>query len=95
MWHVGQRVVCVKEFPLKTLRENIPVNKGTVYTIRDIISHQQQIGLKFYEIINKKQNTTEGYVERSYHEKNFKPLDEKRIDIFRAMLKDVKETEKV
>lgn len=96
MWHIGQRVVCIDDvFDERFVRiaDGLPI-KGMVYTIRTIREIDGEIGFLLHEIKNKEFQFLNAYGEQGFLSKRFKPLDEKRIDIFRAMLKS-KEKEKV
>lgn len=100
MWHIGQRVVCVDDSGIDSRVLNKPI-KNKIYTIRTVDDNGfNKLGLRLVEIKN-----NAGLVvspkngihidEVCFKESRFKPIDEKRIDIFRAMLVTKKETEKV
>lgn len=91
MWHIGQRVVCVDDKGVQPIVK--PLIKGRIYTIREITNYSTG-GFRLHEIHNEPCSTTHGFLEVSYKARRFRPIDEKRIDIFRAMLKN-KEKEKV
>lgn len=94
MWHIGQRVVCVDD---SKSTHATKVFKGNIYTIREFVIRpiSKKYGIRLQEISNDKVHVLGfGFVEPAYCENRFRPLDEKRIDIFRAMLKN-KEKEKV
>lgn len=93
MWRIGQRVVCIHHYQDDG---DINPSKGGVYTIREVELHEPThiYGLLFEEITNHKRLFLNGWHEQNFSEIRFKPLDEKRIDIFRAMLKN-KEKETV
>lgn len=95
MWHIGQRVVCVDDSNWDDSKVNRPI-KGIVYTIRSIESFELENVFAFLlnEVINQPEQYRNGYSEKFFKEHRFRPIDEKRIDMFRAMLKN-KEKEKV
>lgn len=82
----GMRVVCVSESYQATSmpdeRDAIP-RKGQVYTVRGL----HRLGnLWLVEIRNKRRGWSTGRHEYAFHPSRFKPLDERRLDIFRAIL---------
>ena len=91
-WHVGQRVVCVSDFVDKKddIYTTIYPTKGQILTIRSVdIEGDEEIGLRFEEIVNKKEYWNRGYLEASFIDHRFRPLDETRLDQFRVHLKTV------
>lgn len=96
MWHIGQRVVCVDDKGFNEKGLIYPI-KGKVYTIREVKYYPDGdfYSFRLEEIVNQPKEYKQGYGEKAFREFRFKPLDEKRLDIFRAMLVTKKETEKV
>lgn len=93
MWHVGQRVVCVDDLFEDIYDEETP-KRGVVYTIRGIkFWTVDKLSFTLEEITNPLKLYKEGVSEKHFRETRFKPIDEKRLDIFREML-TVKEREK-
>lgn len=95
-FHVGQRVVCVvvcdhwgglrRSFP----EVSLPV-VGTVYTLRDVFaeprcSQSGEVLVRLAELVNPPSKTNIGPYEAAFSSECFRPLDERRLDIFRAML---------
>lgn len=92
MWHVGQRVVCVDDSNWSDDHIKHPI-KGRIYTIREIDTIGGIDGFWLEEIINPIKTYCDGVCEAGFKRERFKPLDEKRLDIFREML-TVKKREK-
>jgi len=69
--------------------------KGPVYTIRDIKTYDNCIGIRLKEIINTPRQYRRGFNECSFVTKHFRPLDSKAISIFRKIAQDVTEGRKV
>lgn len=87
----GQRVVAIRAV-CPSSGDN-PIVKGRVYTIRKIgLSWRSQTPVLFFaEIINRPYKTPRGWEEFGYRATHFKPLDEKRLDVFRSLLVPTKE----
>lgn len=89
---VGQRVVCIDDSFLSSVDTYLKkigyVNpkKYDILTIREIRSDAKAIGILFKEIRNPAVSTTGGFIEVAFRSERFKPLDESRLDVFRAML---------
>lgn len=89
---VGQRVVCINDrwggpdVRLLQAEGYIFPKKHNIYTIREIRPDSKNIGLLFEEIPNSVVHTVGGILEVGFIADRFKPLDESRLDIFRAML---------
>jgi hypothetical protein len=88
--YVGQRVVCITDdweqaesYPSWGI---IPPTKSTVYTIRSIASHGTRIGLYLKELVNPVIMTSHGMNEVCFIARNFKPVDESKLDQFRKHL---------
>lgn len=92
MFEIGQRVVCVayrgEDRPSNVGVENRP-RIGGVYTIRDIgQDSKERLGVWLEEVVNRPVPTLVGLRERGFFIQCFRALDERRLDIFRAMLTD-------
>lgn len=88
-FHVGQRVVCIKEGGWSHAEpgERHP-QKGEVLTIRNIDLCPDGTFLQFAEIVNPQTRVDfDGLpAEAQYWSERFRPIDERRLDIFRALL---------
>lgn len=91
-FHVGQRVVCVKSgrHHIVGVWDKVP-EKGIIYTIRGIMPAAEigaeTDGLYLVEIVNPEIMTEDGgWVEMPFASGRFRPLDESRLDQFRAHL---------
>lgn len=82
-FRVGQKVVCVKEFPHGVWADCKPPRENRVYTIRAIRNCTIAWGVEFllFEIVNAKRMTVAGYGEPSYHQERFRPVVEGGTDI--------------
>lgn len=83
-FHVGQRVVCVEAHWWPNCAQ--PPVKGRVYTVRNIPLDPptNTLGLRFEELFNPHVDALGG--EWGFKAHYFRPLDERRLDVFRAML---------
>ena len=95
MFHVGQRVVCIREsvgtFFDRMRRDGfIYPSKGCVYTIRCIGPGNMEI-LLLEEIINR--IPIGDRFEPGYHKKNFRPVKDTSIEVFRKLLAPMPERE--
>lgn len=91
---VGQRVVCIRDVGLLN-KEHVKrlieiggdvIVKYDIYTIREIRSDDSEVVFLLKELKNPVVYTLKGYLEQAFSANYFKPLDESRLDIFRAML---------
>lgn len=94
-FHVGQPIVCVRACPdgcgLGT--EALP-KVGTVYTVReaDVCRYSGVVCVLLVEIVNPvalywlSHLGVHVHCEPAFNGNQFRPLDEKRLDVFRAML---------
>lgn len=81
---VGMRVVCINDQPRHWEEDGyIYPNKGHIYTIRQVVFDNLKTGLLLVEIHNP---TLNGDGEAYFNCRNFRPLDERRLDIFRSIL---------
>lgn len=83
---VGQRVVCIND---DWRGGNGTVNrpkKNDILTIRRIYCYNGAVGFVFKELINPPVHAVVGFVEQMFMATQFKPLNESRLDIFRAMM---------
>lgn len=92
MFHIGQRVVCIKQGPWVPLKydERAPAYGG-VYTIRFIGSYPEYggiLGLKFEEIVNPSLRYQMGFIECEFDAAHFRPVIKRKTDIsvFQRML---------
>ncbi len=92
MFHVGQKVVCIKkgEWNNGWGCEIVPVYGG-IYTIRQIRFREIETGcdgLLLNEIINSPMKYANGFHEASFAVHQFRPLQERKtsIEIFERML---------
>lgn len=89
-FHVGQRVVCV-DATARDCRAWTPdeaLEKGIVYTIARVFSHPCGEIDEFVELVERRRSEfcKEYWGHRGYSIYRFRPLDERRLDIFREML---------
>lgn len=95
MFHIGQRVACIADYAgcdprtEPVLGLTLP-RKNSVYIVRDTCtaySDLEQVIL-LREIVNPvaKYNPNFEPFEPSFRAQYFRPLDEKRIEVFRSML---------
>lgn len=86
-FHVGQKVVCILDFPDRGLSELQPV-KGSIYTVRAIDCFPQGEALRLYELVNIPGRYAEGVGETSFGTSAFRPVVERKTDIsiFQQML---------
>lgn len=88
-FHVGQRVVCVDaEWPTSG---KSPLSKGTVYTVtKCFVGHYYNGGAfptgQIGELVELAETSNPSDDARGFKVSRFRPLDESRLDIFRAML---------
>lgn len=91
-FHVGQKVVCIKNgWDSLTYNEVGPAFRS-VYTIRTIDAEDGDAMLRFEEIVNEVHNYREGQHECQFWARWFRPVIERKTDIsiFTAMLKPSK-----
>lgn len=92
-FHVGQHVVCVDDVwhdidPLHPNPDDLidrPI-AGHVYTVREIIRSVADASIRLHEIRNEPLYYADGYNEAAFFCCRFRPLNESRLDIFRAHL---------
>lgn len=89
-FHPGQRVVCVDAAPTREGRVLNALTKGTVYTVRWAGMHDSPLNGRIYGIrleeIHRGVCPVHGRVDTPYNSRRFRPLDESRLDVFRAHL---------
>lgn len=88
-FHVGQRVVCVEDQPKPGTiwSPGTAPEKGRVYTIARVFTHPSTDGLLVELVEIRRSDATERqWGHRGYGAYRFRPLDERRLDIFREML---------
>lgn len=90
-FHVGQRVVCVDDIKANSKPSTI-LTKGRVYTVRRVISawpywpickFQSGQGIWLQEITREVDRDGR---EHPFNAERFRPLDERRLDVFRRLL---------
>jgi hypothetical protein len=94
LYHIGQRVVCISEEFSKAaywreVARVLPQLKR-IYTIRGICEDDGLVGFYLEEILNPKGHFRSGYDEPAFNIKNFRPLKETSIEVFKKMLEPVK-----
>ena len=95
---IGEKVVCVDSsgfiscFVERKYNVKYPL-KNEIYTIRDIISQNGLIGLRFFEIINTPLGYNEGtnFGEKAFNSTRFRKLDH---DFAENLLKEISEAMK-
>jgi hypothetical protein len=108
MFHVGQKVVCIKEGTWSWERNwpeyvrlfrIVHPRKGDVLTCRTVEYDEKGCGLRFFEIRNPFTPTSTGgdMAECSFDGARFRPVEERKTDIsvFTKILDDVKTKEPV
>jgi hypothetical protein len=89
-FHIGQQVVCINdEFsPCPYWRRAVSAfpKLHMIYTIRDIREAHGLLGLCFYEIVSRRAQFAEGYVEPAFNSKNFRPVKHTSIEVFEKLL---------
>lgn len=87
----GMRVECIRTESIRG-DEDVP-QKGKVYVVRDafVCDRTGNVGLHLVEIVNPKRSYTDfsgtyWCCEIGWDAANFRPLDERRLDVFRAAL---------
>jgi len=94
-FYPGQRVVCVDDvFPPRKNKAEIYPIRGAVYTVRDTICDHRGLAIFLVEITNKPAKYKQGVREMGFFAHRFRPLDERRLDIFRDHLNRVPSPEK-
>lgn len=87
MFHIGQVVVCIRQFKGDGPDRDISYpQKGCAYTVRDIIVLGDAAGIRLEEIINAPRQNLEGYFEPAFVTRNFRPAVKTDISIFTEML---------
>ncbi len=97
MFHIGQRVVCIRDVgcPLGNEFPNVPI-KGGIYTVRGFVSpdvgYERTPGMLLEEVVNPPWEYKEGVFEPSFHPYHFRPLVQHKTDIsvFTRMLDSVR-----
>ena len=87
MFVPGQLVICVRT-PGNPQGEVVP-RKGTVYTIREAYRYpDRRVGVRLREIVNEPRRYRQGTHEGRFLADCFRPLDDTKLDVFRAVLTD-------
>jgi hypothetical protein len=84
MFHVGQKVVCVRA-DWDDGDEIVPV-KGAVYTVRQTCEWRGNPGIRLVEIVNEPGDYIGGVRECSFAARAFRPVKTTSIDVFLKML---------
>jgi hypothetical protein len=89
-FYVGQRVVCVDvNFSHEPLWRSCVCtfpHLNSIYTIRNIRTVNDLVGVCLHEIINSWAFFAEGYVEAAFDSRRFSPVRSTNIDVLRALL---------
>lgn len=96
MFHVGQKVVCVRDEWITLAGESTP-KAGVIYTIRNIEAAdagEDGVYLQLVEIVNAPRPYIDGHKESAFWSLGFRPVVERKTDIsvFTEMLKTAPET---
>lgn len=92
MFHVGQKIVCVKEYGQQREAAALGVilpQKGSIYTVRNFDDRGASPALRVHEILNPEVMHGCGiFTEPAFASHGFRPIIEKKTDIsiFTAML---------
>ncbi len=89
MFQVGQRVICVRP-PRPTDYGEVCAVKGVVYTVRNAAVGVDGPLIRVEEIVNRPRKYFGGVTECWFMVTNFRPVDERRLDVFRSALEPVK-----
>ena len=88
MFSPGQLVICIVDYstvaPIQGA-PNLPA-KGVVYTVRDAVVGHRLPGIRLMEVVNPPVECVEGFLERVFSSRDFRPLDRARLDVFRRAL---------
>jgi hypothetical protein len=91
--HAGQQVVCINDVfsPCPYWRRAVRAwpKLGMIYTIRDMRTVEDLLGLCFFEIINGHAQFLEGYVEAAFNSRNFRSAKRTSIETFERLLAPV------
>ena len=96
-WHVGQKVVCIRDLSACGLQVELVPQVGVIYTIRSIewgLRPLDRVFFRFEEIVNETMIYASGKHECSFGCDNFRPVKETSIETFRALLEPLPEFEK-
>ena len=89
-FHVGQQVVCVNgQFsPRPYWRSTVRTfpQLHSIYTIRDICTAGDLVGLYFHEILNPRAWFGPEFVEPAFNSRNFRPVKRTSIEVFERLL---------
>lgn len=90
MFHIGQLVVCINTEKFGCGAQTFPV-KGRVYTVRELFTYNGEPHVHLNEIVNPPDDFPAGYGEPWFNAKRFRPVDDKRIEVFRRIATSPKE----
>lgn len=89
-FEVGKRVVCIidQNKYIVSVPNAILPKKGHIYTIRSQLAKGRELGVHLVEIVHPPAQWLDGFYEPYFIDARyfFRPIDETRIDQFRAML---------
>ena len=86
-FHVGQLVAYVrKPGPIGGYGDEVHPKYGSIYTVRDICHDGRGAYLLVHEIQNPIRWYQEGKLEPGFRDHHFRPVDESRLEVFRAAL---------
>lgn len=71
---VGDKIICIRNVENIFLRDESYPIVGGIYTIREIEHLGGKIGLRLCEIINRKYNYRQGYMECGFSFNSFRPV---------------------
>lgn len=93
-WHVGMKVVCIRESKRLLACESYPTI-GTIYTLRSIFADDDGVFVRLREIRNPVMHYEDGTEEMAFDVQFFRPVQPRRTDIsvFTSMLTGAKERE--
>lgn len=92
MFHVGQKVVCIDPtwgtsgFLQRTNCPNLPT-LNEVYTVRDIICHNENVFVRLVGILNPPVRCHSGITEAVFEAHKYRPVVERKTDVGMAILK--------
>jgi len=103
MFRIGQKVVCVRNFPVgqevrySTGARSNKIQIGSVYTIREVDTRAVHLHgvacVRLVEVVNDVQQTTVGPWERGYPATSFRPVVERGSETGMAILREILERE--
>lgn len=92
-FHVGQRVVCVDGSPHAYFPHVKHPVAGDPYTIREVVPYDDGTGVLLEEIVNDPTYTKDGFIEPTFIDDRFRPLDDLEQQLERIESEPVEEPE--